>query len=212
MAETKPTEPAIIEIRKYPNRRYYNPTRSRHLTLEEMRSLIAEGADVRVTDSETGRDITGKVLTQIILELDTPKLDLFPPALLTQLIRVNDQLLKGFIEKFFFQAHEAFLEFQQQMGKQIRQGRGFPGFFSPMGAWGRAVANPWFAAGPNSPPSSESGATPRGVELEKAVENLQAQVALLREQLAKKGKRSSSRRPRRGKSKLRSKPQEKQRI
>src|SRR5438128_1532379 len=93
-----------LEIKKYPNRRYYDATHSRHLTLDEIRSLIQQGYDIRVLDAKTSADITAQVLTQLILELDTTKLDSLPIPLLVRLIRMNDQLVKDFIEKYFNQA------------------------------------------------------------------------------------------------------------
>src|SRR5678810_390946 len=97
-----------LEIKKYPNRRYYDATHSRHLTLEEIRSLIQQGYDIRVIAAKTSADITAQVLTQLILELDTPKLDSLPVPLLVRLIRMNDQLVKDFIEKYFNQALKSF--------------------------------------------------------------------------------------------------------
>src|SRR5260370_40028739 len=104
MAETGESAAKRLELKKYPNRRYYDATHSRHLTLEEIRSLIQQGYDIRVTDAKTSADITAQVLTQIILELDTPKLDALPIPLLLRLIRMSDQLVKDFIEKYFNQA------------------------------------------------------------------------------------------------------------
>src|SRR5579872_4860512 len=98
MAENTEPQTKHLQIRKYPNRRYYDATRSRHLTLEDIRSLVRDGADIRVTDSKTSADITAKVLAQIILELDAEKIDAFPVALLVRLIRVNDQLVKDFVD------------------------------------------------------------------------------------------------------------------
>ena len=71
-----------LDIRKYPNRRYYDATHSKHLTLDQIRDLVRDGYDIKVTDSKTGADITAQLLTQIILELETPKLDTFPVAML----------------------------------------------------------------------------------------------------------------------------------
>ncbi|HZV34316.1 MAG TPA: polyhydroxyalkanoate synthesis regulator DNA-binding domain-containing protein, partial [Verrucomicrobiae bacterium] len=65
MAETNAPHSKTLDIRKYPNRRYYDVTRSQHLTLEDIRELVREGHDIRVTDSKTSADITPKVLAQI---------------------------------------------------------------------------------------------------------------------------------------------------
>jgi hypothetical protein len=47
-------------------------------------------------DAKTNEDITPKVLTQILLEYEPVKLDMFSNELLTRAIRVNDRLLKDF--------------------------------------------------------------------------------------------------------------------
>src|SRR5208337_4193439 len=101
MPEQNDPSARTLEIKKYANRRYYDATHSRHLTLEEIRSLVQQGLDVRITDGRSGADLTAQVLTQIILELDTPKLDSLPVPLLARLIRMNDSLVKDFIEKYF---------------------------------------------------------------------------------------------------------------
>src|SRR5213595_2793587 len=124
-----------LEIKKYPNRRYYDATHSRHLTLEEIRSLIQENYDIRVIDAKTGADITAQVLTQIILELDTPKLDSLPVPLLVRIIRMNDQLVKDFIEKYFNQALKSFLDYQRQLEEQFRRTHGLPLVFPSVAAW-----------------------------------------------------------------------------
>jgi len=142
-----------IELRKYPNRRYYDTSRSRHLTLEEIRGLVRDGHDVQVTDSATGADITAKVMTQIILELDSPKLELMPPALLAQLIRVNDQLLKSFFGTFFNQASQAFLDYLRTLENQMRSASALPSMFPAMGPWS-------FAHSPFAPPPGLSSPSP----------------------------------------------------
>src|SRR6516165_11637032 len=115
-----------VEIKKYANRRYYDATHSRHLTLDEIRSLIQQGYDLRVVDARTSADITAQVLTQIILELDTPKVDSLPVPLLVRIIRMNDQLVKDFIEKYFNQALKSFFDYQKQLEDQLRQAHGLP--------------------------------------------------------------------------------------
>jgi len=98
-----------LEVRKYPNRRFYDVTRSRHVTLNDLYELVRDGCQIVVSDSKTGADITNVVLTQIILEHDPPKLDLFPSALLHQAIQSNQQMVRQFIDQYFAQAMDAFV-------------------------------------------------------------------------------------------------------
>lgn len=102
------------EIKKYPNRRFYDVTRSRHVTLNELYELVQKGDSIVVHDSKSGADITNVVLTQIILEHDPPKLDLFPASLLHQAIQSNQQMVRRFIDEYLAGAMEAFSRSRQQ--------------------------------------------------------------------------------------------------
>jgi polyhydroxyalkanoate synthesis repressor PhaR len=186
-----------LDIRKYPNRRYYDATHSRHLTLEEIRSLIRDGYDIKVTDSKSGADITAQVLTQIILELETPKIDSFPVALLLRMIRSNDQVVRDFVETYFNQAFRAYLEYQKQMEERLRQMQDVTGMFPPFGAWAQAAMSPFaapFASKPSqpeekekAPPAPNQAAAEESKDLRNTVAELQQQLAALQAEL-KRGK------------------------
>lgn len=188
MAEPNETTAKKLEIKKYANRRYYDATHSRHLTLEEIRSLIQQGYDITVTDAKSGADITAQVLTQIILELETAKLDSFPVPLLLRLIRMNDQLTKDFIDKYFNQALKSFLDYQEKVEQQVRKAHGLPASFPSVAAWTKALLTPLSSAfggvaaeeksgeasAPSSPPDQTS-------ELREMIRELQQQVAGLKQ-------------------------------
>src|SRR6266700_5388934 len=156
------TAPKRLEIKKYPNRRYYDATHSRHLTLDEIRALIQQGYDIRVLDARTSADITAQVLTQLILELDTTKLDSLPVPLLVRLIRMNDQLVKDFIEKYFNQALKSFFDYQHQLEDQIRRTHGLPTVLPSVSAWTKAMLQPFASALGHS--SAESSPTATATE------------------------------------------------
>jgi polyhydroxyalkanoate synthesis repressor PhaR len=188
-------QPLILEIKKYPNRRYYDATHSRHLTLEEIRSLIQQGYDIRVIDAKTSADITAQLLTQIILELDTPKLDSLPVPLLVRLIRMNDRLVKDFIEKYFNQALKSFFDYQRHVEEQIRQTHGLPPVFPSVSAWTKAMLEPFSAvfSGPGETKSAQTQPTPpstKDEDLHKLVRELQKEVTTLKQKRHPKGRRS----------------------
>jgi len=172
-----------LEIKKYPNRRYYDATHSKHLTLDEIRTLIQQGYDLTVIDARTSIDITAQVLTQIILELDTSKIDSLPVPLLLRIIRMNDQLVKDFIEKYFNQALQSFLEYQHRVEEHIRKTHGLPSSFPMVSAWTKAMLQPFSSAMSGQahpappPPASEQGSSVH--ELQRTLRELQAQVAQL---------------------------------
>ena len=55
-------------IKKYANRRLYDSTTSRHVTLEDIRALVVSGEKVRVIEDKTGTDITRLILLHVIAE------------------------------------------------------------------------------------------------------------------------------------------------
>jgi len=171
-------ESKLLEIKKYANRRYYNATHSRHMTLEEIRSLIQQGCDIHVIDGATNADITGQVLTQIILELDTPKIDSLPVPLLVRLIRMNDSLVKDFIEKYFNQALKSFFDYQRQAEEQIRKTHGLPSVFSPVSAWTTAMFEPFMG--------KSTEAENQDQDLRQMVRDLQKELAEIKKQSVKK--------------------------
>jgi polyhydroxyalkanoate synthesis repressor PhaR len=206
MAEATASSVKKLEIKKYPNRRYYDATHSRHLTLDEIRSLIQEGYDIRVVDAKTSADITAQVLTQLILELDTPKLDSLPVPLLVRLIRMNDQLVKDFIEKYFNQALSSFLDYQRQFEEQIRRTHGLPPVFPSVSAWTKAMLEPFAsalsgqAAGKDGTPTEAPAAAKDSGNLQDLVRNLQEEVAALKRTRTPKKRKAAARKKTAGKS------------
>jgi polyhydroxyalkanoate synthesis repressor PhaR len=193
-----PSKAEPLDIRKYSNRRYYDATRSRHVTLEELHALICEGHEIRVTDATTGADITPKVLAQIILERDPPKLDVFPVPLLHRLIRANEQIVRDFVDKYFNQALSSFLQSQRQFEGYLRRMMGLPSsaeVVPEMLDWTRAMLGPfgspfWRGETGPKPEAPKNTETERAnEELRRLVESLQQQVTRLEDQLAGRRKR-----------------------
>lgn len=75
-------------IKKYANRRLYDSTVSRHLTLDDIRALIVDGEKVRVVEDKTGADITRLILLHIIAEQEQFGQPILPTEVLESIIRV----------------------------------------------------------------------------------------------------------------------------
>jgi polyhydroxyalkanoate synthesis repressor PhaR len=192
MSSPPPPANRKLEIRKYPNRRYYDSSRSCHVTLEQIHALIRDGYDIQVTDTRSGKDITGKVLAQIIVELDPPKLDVFPVPLLHKLLRSSEQLVTDFVQKYFNEALDSFLDSQRNVEQVMRSAMGLPPSAPTLAdltkmMWSPLKNVPW--TGPGTPPSSSAPppapsapppAAPAAADLRRVVEQLQEEVARLR--------------------------------
>jgi polyhydroxyalkanoate synthesis repressor PhaR len=196
-----------VQLRKYRNRRYYDAAHSRHVTLEEIYGMIREGAEVHVTDSESGEDITAKVLAQIILEHDPPKLGIFPVELLHQLIRANQPLVRDFVEKYFNQAFSMFLASQRQFERYLRDSLGLQVPLWTGDDWTRLMTNPLAAmfgapqangnpGGEETLPEEvalpESKSAPAGPEVWLLLSELRDQVKALRQELDRRSPRGKT--------------------
>jgi polyhydroxyalkanoate synthesis repressor PhaR len=198
--------PKQLVLRKYPNRRYYDITRSRHVTLEGMHALIRDGYELQISDSKTGEDITPKVLAQIIIELDPPKLSVFPVALLHRLLRSNEQIVTDFVQRYFNQALTAFLDSQRSVEQYLRQAMGLQTPAPTVADWAKMLWGPfnpnlWSgqrpagteppgAAAASVPPVAPPASAPASEEpsLRPLVDQLQRQIADLQEQLGRSRK------------------------
>ncbi len=134
----RPTAPRLIK--KYGNRRLYDTTESRYVTLEELAAGVRGGNDVRVVDAQTGEDLTQHLLAQIILEGRGAAQFLSVP-ILTQLVRMNDDALADFFGRYV----SAALEFYNQTRRSMQSFGPFGPLALPYaaaGAFGRMIAPP----------------------------------------------------------------------
>jgi polyhydroxyalkanoate synthesis repressor PhaR len=122
--------PTLLQIRKYPNRRLYDRTRSCHLTHGELYDLVVAGNTVCVTDSKSGADITSLVLAQAVIERNPEKFASIPPEVFHLMIRASEGLLRQMSEGFMKQAMQGMAGFASPPG--FASGAGSTGFPWPM--------------------------------------------------------------------------------
>lgn len=96
-----------VLIKKYSNRRLYDTTESKYITLEELTAIIRSGRDVRIVDAKTNDDLTQITLAQMILESGRAA-RLLPQPLLIQLVRMSDDALAEFFGRYMTWALEIY--------------------------------------------------------------------------------------------------------
>jgi polyhydroxyalkanoate synthesis repressor PhaR len=89
-----------IQIKRYPNRRYYARNTSQYVSLQEIEDMVQAGETVEIRDSQSGDDLTRAVLTQIIMERQPEKMSLFPSDMLHFIVRSNDAM-SDFLRDYF---------------------------------------------------------------------------------------------------------------
>jgi polyhydroxyalkanoate synthesis repressor PhaR len=88
-------------IKKYPNRRLYDATASRYVTLDDIHQLVLDEVSFQVVDRKTAANITRAILLQVIAEQEQRGPALLSEAFLSRVIcayrspaaqRVSDHL------------------------------------------------------------------------------------------------------------------------
>lgn len=102
-------------IKKYPNRRLYDPEISSYVTLEDLRQLIVEGESLEVHDAKTGNNLTRAVLLQIISEHEDIGQPIFSTQLLATVIRFYGDSLQNSVGNYLERSIQIFSEQQQQL-------------------------------------------------------------------------------------------------
>jgi polyhydroxyalkanoate synthesis repressor PhaR len=102
-------------IKKYANRRLYDASQSRHITIEDIRRMIIEGQRVRVLEDKTNEDITRLILLQVIAEQEQFGRPILSTPLLESLIRFHGNSLQGFLSTYLEKSVEAFMQQQQTL-------------------------------------------------------------------------------------------------
>ena len=155
-----------LRIKKYANRRFYDATRSRHVTLGDMHDLIRDGHELEIEDAQTGEDITQMVLTQLILERDPPKLGIFPANVLHEVIRTQQDLLGSVVERFFAQVLETHKASHDQWARFLKSTLGLSEPPAGPMEWTRQMMDAWRSVAPSRSSNGQAAESSGDRELE----------------------------------------------
>jgi len=161
-------ERAMI-VKKYGNRRLYDTSDSRYITLEELAEKVRQGEEVRVVDAKSNEDLTAVTLTQILVE-GRGAARLLPVPLLIQLVRLGDDALAEFLGQYVRWALEIYVN-AKQSSRQFAPYNPLAG--APFGA-ADAFMRLFGVARPEPPPPSPAGS--EVAELRRELEELKRTV------------------------------------
>ncbi len=106
-------------IKKYPNRRLYDTSESKYVTLSDVRRLVLDDVPFCVIDKKTGGDITRNILLQIIIEQEEGGHPLFSTDVLQQLIGFYGSSMNPLAGEFMRNSVNLFYEQQKRLQKQM---------------------------------------------------------------------------------------------
>ncbi|MEK9831162.1 MAG: polyhydroxyalkanoate synthesis repressor PhaR [Alphaproteobacteria bacterium] len=131
MAESDKTDP--ITIKKYANRRLYNTSTSKYVTLDDLAEMVKEGTEFQVVDAKSGDNITRSVLTQIIFEEESKGQNLLPVSFLRQLIQFYGDSLQTMVPNYLEASMDAFSKNQDRMREYMQGAMGHS--MNPFAQW-----------------------------------------------------------------------------
>jgi polyhydroxyalkanoate synthesis repressor PhaR len=106
-------------IRKYANRRLYDAHASRHVTLDDLRKLIAAGQRIKVIDDRSGDDLTRSILLQIIASQEQFGTPVLSTQLLEAIIRFYGNPIQQMLTQYLEQSIGALLRQQNLMQAEM---------------------------------------------------------------------------------------------
>jgi len=106
-------------IKKYANRRLYDASQSRHITLDDIRSMVVAGQRVKVIEDKTNEDITRLILLQVIADQEQFGRPILSTPLLEALIRFYGNSLQTFLSAYLEKSVETFMHQQEAVQAQL---------------------------------------------------------------------------------------------
>jgi polyhydroxyalkanoate synthesis repressor PhaR len=128
-------------IRKYSNRRLYDASGSRHVTLEDLRKLIIAGEKIKVVDDKSDEDLTRAVLLQIIAEQEHLGRPVLNAELLAMIIRFYGSPMQAPLSRYLEEAFTSVLRQQQTMQSEMTKVLQAP--FAPLADLARKNMELW---------------------------------------------------------------------
>jgi len=156
-------------IKKYANRRLYDSTESRHVTLEDIRKMIVSGAKVKVVDDKSGEDLTRAVLLQVIAEKDQYGTPVLSTELLEAIIRFYGNPVQEMLTKYMEQSVGTLVRQQETMRAEMTKALAGP--MAPLAEFARQNMDQWskiqasmmsaFGGAKPEPPAPDTEQEPR---------------------------------------------------
>ena len=117
MPSHQKTDPVVIK--KYANRRLYDTSASRYVTLDHLRDLVKDGRDFKVIDAKSGEDLTRGVLAQIIFEEESKGETLLPVEFLRRLISFYGDSMQSMVPGYLNLSMDSFSRQQAEMREKM---------------------------------------------------------------------------------------------
>jgi polyhydroxyalkanoate synthesis repressor PhaR len=108
-------------IKKYANRKMYDRTDKRYITMDQLSELIKSGEEVSIVDNNTGEDLTSAIVSQLIGREKTGRDKGVSSRVLMQLLRKGGGTLGDYAKKYTSLWQSAFTMAEGEVDKLINR-------------------------------------------------------------------------------------------
>ena len=109
------------KIKKYANRKMYDRTDKRYITMAQLSKLIKSGEEVSIIDNRTGEDLTSSIVSQLIGREKKNKDRGVSPRVLMQLLRKGGGTLSDYAKKYTSLWQSAFTMAEDEVDKLVNR-------------------------------------------------------------------------------------------
>lgn len=88
-------------IKRYNNRKLYDTLASRYVKLDDILKMVMDGEEIKIIDNDSGRDLSGITMAQILFEELKRKKGLVSFSALKNLIRLSGGSISELFEDLF---------------------------------------------------------------------------------------------------------------
>ncbi len=88
------------KIKKYVNRKMYDATDKKYISMAQLAALIKSGEEVSITDKKTGEDLTAAIVSRLIGREKKEKGTVVSPRIMMQLLRKGGDTLTDYAKKY----------------------------------------------------------------------------------------------------------------
>lgn len=106
----------MLLIKRYANRKLYNTSTKKYITLDKLAELVRAGVELQVVDNTSGDDLTALTLSQIILEQEKKNKGFLPRSVLNALVEAGGKPLSSLRKRL-----ESPLGFLHQVDQEIER-------------------------------------------------------------------------------------------
>jgi len=109
------------KIKKYANRKMYDRTDKRYITMAQLAELIKSGEEVSIVDNNTGEDLTAAIVSQLIGREKKDRDRGVSPRVLMQLLRKGGGTLSDYAKKYTSLWQSAFTMAEDEVDKLVNR-------------------------------------------------------------------------------------------